>query len=50
MEKFLQKISGLFLILFSLLVAWLDNDAGAAVLFVPLGLYLIFTQKQVMYW
>lgn len=47
---FMQKISGFIMILLSIIVTILDNDAGAAMMLVPLGLYLVFARKQVMFW
>lgn len=49
-DKILQIISGIFFILASILLIWLENDATVAILFVPLGLYLMFTKEQVMFW
>ena len=40
-----QKLMGLFFILVSVLMIVLDNDATVAVLFVPAGIYFIFTKK-----
>ena len=47
---FLQKISGLFITLFPILTAALLQEDTAGALFIPMGLYLMFTKKQVMYW
>lgn len=44
-----QKIAGIFLALASIPVIHFENDATVAALFIPLGLYLIFTRKKVMY-
>ena len=48
-EKIMQKFAGIFFIVMSILAIWLEKDATIAVIFVPLGLYLIFTKKQIMY-
>lgn len=49
MKHIEQKIAGIFLALASIPVIYFENDATVAALFIPLGLYLIFTRKKVMY-
>lgn len=49
MKNIEQKIAGIFLALTSIPVICFENDATVAALFIPLGLYLIFTKKKVMY-
>jgi hypothetical protein len=49
MKHIEQKIAGIFLALASIPVIHFENDATVAALFIPLGLYLIFTKKKVMY-
>lgn len=41
-----QKIIGVLLIVLSLIVMELDNDGTAAVIFVPFGIYMIFTKTN----
>lgn len=48
MEKLKQKLSGIVLVITGILSILPEMDATAAVLFVPLGLYLTFTKEQVM--
>lgn len=48
MEKLKQKVSGIVLAIAGILSIIPENDATAAVLFVPLGLYLLMTKEQVM--
>lgn len=47
-DRIFQKVAGVFFVTISVLSVCL-NEAGIAVLFVPFGLYLLFTKKQVMY-
>lgn len=48
MEKLKQKLSGIVLVLLGIISVIPEHDATAAVLIVPLGLYLVFTREQVM--
>lgn len=45
-EKIVQKLYGLFFIIASIFPIWLENNGTVALLFVPFGLYLIFTKKK----
>lgn len=41
----IQKLIGVFAVLFSILAMVLVKDGTVALLFIPLGLYLIFTRR-----
>lgn len=44
-----QKLMGALLVIFMLLTVVLsDGDLTAAIIFVPIGLYALFTKKMVM--
>ena len=44
-----QKLSGLFVTMFGVAIPFLmEGDATASLLFIPLGLYLVFTRQKVM--
>ena len=45
----LQKLIGLVVVLASLVPIWLDSDGTAALLLVPIGLYMLFTKKDILY-
>ena len=49
MKNIEQKIAGIFLALTSIPVICFEKDATVAALFIPLGFYMIFTKKKVMY-
>lgn len=44
----MQKLMGVVLILCSIIPILIENDGTVAVLFIPLGLYLIFTKEKVI--
>lgn len=44
-----QKLSGLILAIIGIIIPFImDGDATASVLFLPLGLYLLFTKEKAM--
>lgn len=45
-----QKFIALCLIAISIFIVWLENDATAGVIFVPLGFYLFFSKKCWLYY
>ena len=46
-----QKMMGIALIIISILIPiLLDGDATASLLFLPLGIYMLFTKEKVIYW
>lgn len=44
-----QRLAGLFMVIANIPLAIWVNDGTAAMMLVPLGLYLLFTKKQVMF-
>lgn len=44
-----QRFAGVSIIALSIIPAILDADSGAFMILAPLGLYLLFTRKQVMF-
>lgn len=49
MQKLKQKLSGIALVIVGILSILPENDATAALLFIPIGLYATFTKEQIMY-
>lgn len=47
--KLQQKIMGLLLTLCGIVAPYIDNDITASILFIPLGLYTMFTREKVIY-
>ena len=46
-----QKMMGIALIIISILIPIINNgDATASLLFLPLGIYMLFTKKKVIMW
>ena len=46
-----QKMIGIALIIISILIPiLLDGDATASLLFLPLGIYVLFTKERVIIW
>ena len=48
-EKIMQKFAGIFFIAVSIITFILEKDLTIAILFVPLGLWMMFTRKKIMY-
>ena len=48
-EKIMQKLSGLFLIAMSIVSIPMENDATLAFILIPLGLWMLFSKKQIIY-
>ena len=45
-----QKLCGVALVSIGVIIPFiLDGDATVSLLFIPLGLYLIFTKNKIMY-
>lgn len=44
-----QKLMGLVMVVIGVLSVIPERDATAAVMLVPLGLYVLFTKKNVLY-
>ena len=44
-----QKLLGLLLFIIGIIVPFIDGDATASVLLIPLGLYAIFTREKFMH-
>ena len=49
MRKLKQKLSGIALVIIGILSILPEKDATAALLLVPIGLYVTFTKEQVTY-
>ena len=46
-----QKMMGIALIIISILIPIINNgDATASLLFLPLGIYMLFTKEKVVMW
>lgn len=48
-EKIIQKLSGIIFIAISVIVTCFDNDATIAMIFVPLGIWMLFSKKRILY-
>lgn len=49
MDKIKQKLYGIALIAIGILSVLPDKDATAALLIVPMGIYMVFTKEKVTY-
>lgn len=47
-QKIIQKIAGVFFIGASIIPIYLDSEATAGLILIPLGTYLLFTKHQVI--
>ena len=43
-----QKLLGLLLFIIAVIVPFIDGDATASVLLIPLGLYAMFTKEYIL--
>ena len=43
-----QKLLGLLLFIIGVIVPFIEGDATASVIFIPLGLYAIFTREYIL--
>ena len=43
-----QKLLGLLLLIIGVIVPFIEGDATASVIFIPSGLYVIFTREYIL--